>query len=667
MIAPRCVTGSEPRSLFSRSGLSAQVVLPSGERSTLLFAASRNGGRSYARPLVLSPTASHEGLAYVSQVAVRPDGTVDLVYAGFLNGRHSFIPPRQTRARRLRAADLGAVLAQPRVRRVPGATIGGPMHTTGELERGRESYARREWLDAYTALAAADQMVPLGAEDLELLAIAASMVGRMDDYPNALERAHHAHLENGEALRAARCAVMLGMSFAVRGEIGPAGGWFGRAQRIVEREGRDCPERGYLLLPVALQRLAMGDLDGALAAASDVAEVGERFGDRALFAVATHIQGFARIKQTRVEEGLRLFDEAMLSVTAGDVEPFLTGVIYCGVISGCEEAFEPRRAHEWTNALTRWCEDQPQMVSFTGRCLAHRAGIMQLHGEWSDALAEARLARERCEQAMNRAATGQAYYQQGELQRLQGDFAAAEEAFRDANRFGREPQPGLALLRLAQGDADASAAAIRRAVGEAKEPLKRATLLPAHAEIMLAVGEVEEARRSCVELAETATATDSAMLSALAAQVRGAVALTENDADAALVALRHAAEVWQELEAPYEAARVRVLIGQACRALGDEDTAELELQAACDAFEQLGAAPDLARLAREAPDELHGLSARELEVLRLVAAGKTNREIASALVVSEHTVARHVQNIFGKLSVSSRTAAAAFAYEHELV
>jgi len=535
-----------------------------------------------------------------------------------------------------------------------------------ELELGREAYARCDWLDAFEAFSAADPETRLGIDDLELAAIAASMAGRMDEYAALLERAHHACLESRETPRAARYAVMLGMNLAVRGELGPAGGWFGRAQRLIERVTEDCAERGWVLVPVAVQRQGAGDLEGAFDVATEVAAIGERFGDHGLFAVATHFQGLIRIRQTRVEEGLRLLDEAMVSVTGGDVQPFLTGVIYCGVIAGCEEAFEPRRAHEWTNALTRWCESQPQVVAFTGRCLAHRAGIMQLHGEWRDALAEARLARERCEEAMNRAATGQAYYQQGELHRLQGNSAAAEEAYRDANAFGREPQPGLALLRLAQGDADAAAGAIRRALGEEREPLKRAAFLPAYAEIMLAAGDVEEAGRGCAELGDIAATIDSAMLSARAAHVRGAVALAEGDAQGALASLRHAAQVWQELEAPYEGARVRVLIGQACRALGDDDTAELELDAARDAFEQLGAAPDLARLDTSQGDR-HGLSARELEVLRLVAAGKTNREIASALVVSEHTVARHVQNIFGKLRVSSRTAAAAFAYEHELV
>jgi DNA-binding CsgD family transcriptional regulator len=296
---------------------------------------------------------------------------------------------------------------------------------------------------------------------------------------------------------------------------------------------------------------------------------------------------------------------------------------------------------------------------------------MQLRGAWPEALSEARLARKRCEQAMNRAATGQAFYQQADLHRLQGDFAAAEAAYRDAHRYGREPQPGLALLRLAQGDVGAAAAAIRRVMAEPGEPLQRAGLLPAYAEIMLAVGEAEAARTACVELAEIAARSESAMLGAIAAQVRGAVDLAEGDAQAALAALRHARRVWQELDAPYEVARVRVLVGLACRALGDDDTAALELEAARGVFEQLGAAPDLARLESRTgegePTDNHGLSARELEVLRLVAAGRTNREIAAALVVSEHTVARHVQNIFRKLHVSSRTAASAFAFEHGLV
>jgi DNA-binding CsgD family transcriptional regulator len=544
-------------------------------------------------------------------------------------------------------------------------------HAIDELEQGRESYGRRAWIDAYTSLSHADQAAPLGAEDLELLATSAYMLGRVDDFLNLLERAHQSYLDADEALRAARCGFYIGVNLAIRGEMGRASGWLGRAQRLVEREEGDFVERGYLLLPVAMQHQATGNYEAAHAAAAEAAEIGQRFRDADLFALAVHTQGQVLIKQGSVEEGLGLLDEAMLAVTAGELSPIITGVVYCGVIAGCEEAYDVRRAQEWTDALSGWCERQPEMVAFTGRCLSHRAEIMQLHGAWRDALEEARRARERCEEAMNQRAAGEAFYQQAELHRLQGDFAAAEAAYRDANRRGREPQPGLALLRLAQGDDNAAAAAIRRAVGETTEPLRRARLLPAYAEIMLAVGDLDEARTAREELAEIAAGYESAMLRAIAAQVRGTVDLAEGDAQAALVALRQASRVWQELEAPYEAARTRVLMGLACRTLGDEDSAALDLEAATDVFEQLGALPDLARvesLSRPlATGDTHGLTPRELEVLRLVAAGSTNRQIASKLVVSEHTVARHVQNIFTKLRVSSRTAATAFAFEHDLV
>jgi ATP/maltotriose-dependent transcriptional regulator MalT len=255
--------------------------------------------------------------------------------------------------------------------------------------------------------------------------------------------------------------------------------------------------------------------------------------------------------------------------------------------------------------------------------------------------------------------------------RLRGDFAAAEAAYREANGHGREPQPGLALLRLAQGDAPAAAAVIRRALAETVEPLRRARLLPACVEIMLACGDTAAARAACDELTGVASGFESAMLGATVEYVHGSVELAEGAAAAALVSLRAAWQAWQELEAPYEAARTRVLLAQACRALGDDDTADLELEAARTVFAQLGAGPDLAAVealaAPSSPSDTHGLTRRELEVLRLVAAGRSNRQIATELVVSEHTVARHVQNILGKLAVPSRTAATAFAFEHRLI
>jgi ATP/maltotriose-dependent transcriptional regulator MalT len=540
-----------------------------------------------------------------------------------------------------------------------------------EIERGREAYARRAWDEAHAALAEADRAGALDVEDLELLGVTAYMLGLADEFLPALERAHDAHVAAGEPLRAARAAFYLGMNLAILGDTARAGGWFGRAQRLVEEQGVECPEQGYLLLPVAIRNDLSGDYEAAHAAASKAAELGRRFADRDLFALAAHAQGHASIKQGRLDDGLRLLDEAMLSVVAGELSPIVTGIVYCGSIAGCEEAYELRRAHAWTEALTRWWEEQPDLVAFTGTCLAHRAEILQLRGEWTRAIEEAKRARERCERATNLAAAGQALYQQAEVLRLQGELAPAEEAYREAHTLGREPQPGLALLRLAQGDTGAAAAGIRRALAETLQPLKRSRLLPAHAEIAIAAGELEEARAACRELTDIAKRFPSAMLNAIAAQVEGSVELAAGDPSGALIKLRQAWQAWQELEAPHEVARTRVLVALACRELGDEDSAALELQAARDTFERLGADPELARVAALVrggePADSHGLTPRELEVLRLVAAGRTNRQIAAVLVLSEHTVARHVQNIFTKLRVSSRTAATAFAFEHDLV
>jgi DNA-binding NarL/FixJ family response regulator len=533
-----------------------------------------------------------------------------------------------------------------------------------ELERGRESYARRAWLEAYEALTAAEEQAALDAPDVDLLATCAFMLGHDEESAAWLERGHQRCLEGGDTIGAVRCAVWIGMNLASRGQIGQATGWLGRAQRLLEHEG-ECAERGYLLLPVMFQHEAAGDFAAAAAVAADAVRIGERFGDRDLFALAVHGQGHMLIRDGRVREGLALLDEGMLAVTAEELSPIVTGIVYCGVILACQEVYEVRRAREWTQALSDWWALQPEMVAFTGRCLVHRAEVLQLDGSWRDALSEARRAGERFVETKNPAA-GLARYRQGELLRLQGDFAEAEEAYKAASALGWEPQPGLALLRLAQGRSEAAAAAIRRAHAATTSALERTRILPAFVEIMLAVGDVESARPACLELQKLARAYESAMLEAMVAHARGAVHLAEGDAQASLVALRAAGETWHALEAPYEIARTRVLVGEACRLLGDEEAAALEHEAARSIFERLGARPDLARMGARASDS-HGLSRRELEVLRLVAAGKSNRDIAAALVISEHTVARHVQNIFAKLRVSSRAGATAFAFEHDLV
>jgi DNA-binding CsgD family transcriptional regulator len=540
------------------------------------------------------------------------------------------------------------------------------------LARGREAGARGAWADAYEALSAVDESDGLGGEDLELLATASYMLGHADEYFGALERGHQAHVDAGEGLRAARCAIWIGMNLAREGEMGHAQGWLGRARRLVDREPEDCAELGYLRLPDAFEREAAGDWEGAVAILADAAAVGERFGDLDLIALARHEQGHVLIINGRANTGLELLDETMVAAATAELSPIVTGIVYCGVILACQEAYEPRRAQEWTAALTEWCQRQPDMVAFTGRCLVHRAEIMQMHGTWPDALEEARRAAGRCAEGNNELAAAEAIYRQAEIHRLRGDFEAAETAYLDAGRRGREPQPGLALLRLAQGNGDAALAAIRRAATETTEPAKRAGLLPAYVEILLAAGDLGTARGACAELEAIGAEFEAGAVGAMAGQATGATRLAAGDAEAALVALRESARIWQKLEAPYEAARARTLVGLACRSLGDDDTAAIELEAARDAFAELGAQPDLTRaegLLRQPHQaaDTHGLTTRELEVLRLVAAGETNRAIAAELVLSERTVDRHVSNIFAKLGVSSRTAATAFAYEHELI
>ena len=360
----------------------------------------------------------------------------------------------------------------------------------------------------------------------------------------------------------------------------------------------------------------------------------------------------------------------MVAVIAGELSPIMTGLIYCSVIDGCRQVYAVDRAREWTDALAQWCAGQPQLVSFTGTCLVHRAEIMQMSGAWRDAIEEARRA---CDvsRGSEQPAPAAAYYQQAEVHRLRGEFAEAEESYRHASRQGCEPLPGLALLRLAQGRTEAAAAAISRALGTTTDRLQRTKLLPACVEIMLASGDLASARAACGELSESADRFQTPALQAMAAQAAGAVALGADDFRSALPALRRAFELWLQVEAPYLAARTRELIGLACRGLEDEDGASLELAAAREAFETLGAAPDIARIDRAVPFSPalggSGLTPRELEVLRLVAAGEPNKVIAAELCLSEKTIDRHLSNIFGKLGVSSRTAAAAWAYRHKLV
>lgn len=538
---------------------------------------------------------------------------------------------------------------------------------TGTIESAREAFARKAWGDAYSLLAAGG---PLEADDLERLAVAAHLVGRDDESVQAWERAHLECARRGDPDRAARCAAWLAIGLLLRGDMAQAGGWFARAARLLDEAGEGCAARGYLQIPVFLEILVSGDAATAYGLANEIAAIARRFDDRDLLALGLLGRGQASLALGETARGMSLLDEVMVAVSSGEVSPIPAGIVYCAVIEACMDALDLRRAAEWTKALNRWCTTQPDLVPYRGQCLVHRSQVLQAHGEWTEAVAEVERARRRLS-APAHPALGLALYQQGELHRLRGELGDAERAYRAASLQGREPAPGIALLRLEEGKVDAAVAAIRRMVEESSGQLTRPTMLAASVEIMLAAGDVVTARSAAEELAKIADASDVPLLHAIAAYAIGSVLLAEGEAASALAALRRACVEWRNLEMPYDTARARVQIGLACRALGDLDAADFEADAARAAFEQLGARPDLARVARLLGHDERMRSAeltdRECEVLRLVATGKTNRDIAAALVISEHTVGRHLQNIFMKLGLSSRAAATAYAYEHDLI
>jgi DNA-binding NarL/FixJ family response regulator len=523
------------------------------------------------------------------------------------------------------------------------------------------------WGEAFNILSAAHREGQLIAEDLERLAIAAYMVGRDEDCEEAWIAAHHEWLRRDDPARAALSAFSEALGLFFRGELAPATGWVARGGRLLEGSPRDSVEQAWLLMLTALPLLFEGD-EGVEPSFVEAEEMADRARDADASMFARLGRGYAQVLQGRVAEGMAQLDEAMVAVTADEVSPMLAGIAYCQVIALCGEVFDLRRAREWTAALTRWCDSQPDLVPFRGNCLVHRCEIFQLQGAWAEALDMARRACEWLAGPPVWDTLGSAYYQLGEIQRLRGELQEAEESYRSASLAGRDPEPGMSLLRLAHGRVDVAVPAIRRALQEATDPTSRSRFIPAYVELMLEVDEVGAARAAADELSAIAAQLDAPYLDASAAETSGAVLLAEGDPQAALTSLRAAHRSWQALDAPHQAARVRLQVGAACLALGDRASAELEFEAARGVFEELGARYELERLDRLAGSPRPGgLSRRESEVLMLVAAGKTNRAIAAELFISEKTVARHISNIFTKLKLSSRAEATAYAYKHDLV
>jgi DNA-binding CsgD family transcriptional regulator len=536
------------------------------------------------------------------------------------------------------------------------------------LERARTSFAQKAWADAYRLLETADRSGALAAEDVERLAHAACLTGRDDESEAFWARAHHRFLDRGDVEGAARTATWLGFGFLQRGATAPASGWFARAERLLDEGNIDCVARGYLLIPSAIRHIAQGDPARGHAEFERAAEIARRFDDRDLASIACHGRGRALIRLGSIPEGVAQLDEAMAAVIAGEVSPFLAGDVYCSVLEGCQETFDVRRAYEWTTSLAQWCAAQPDLVRYRGECLLYRAEVLQLRGKWADAAKDAERA---CELLLSRPMAGAAFYRVGEIHRLRGELEKAESAYSRANEHGRTPQPGLSLLRLAQGQVETAASSIRGVLLDTKGRAARARALVAAAEILLAAGDVEGARGAATELSEIAAALGAPLLDAACAQATGAVLLAADDIAGASALLRQACEGWRDLAMPYEEAHTCLLLAAVCERRGDPDGRRLELDAATRLFKALDAEHCLARTAGQAEParrrSVGPLSERELQVLRLVGAGKTNREIGEALFISEKTVARHVSNIFDKIGVSSRTGATAWAYQHNLM
>jgi DNA-binding CsgD family transcriptional regulator len=541
------------------------------------------------------------------------------------------------------------------------------MGVVDDLLGARAAYDRRDWLAAYGGLSEATQD-ELTADDFVRLATAAYLVGRRNDCVQALQRAHQLHLDAGAVLAAVRAAFWLGFVLLMNGETAVGGGWVGRAQRLLHDVDSDVVERGYVCIDVMFGRLFAGDFATALELSEQVLDYGRRFVDPDLVAMGLNSNGRILLYGGRVPEGLALLDEAMVGVAAGEVSTIFAGTVYCSMIEACQEIADFDRAARWTSALTGWCDEQPGLVPFTGQCALHRGQIMKANGAFDEALTEFDLALRRYLDADARNAAGLVMAERGDVLRLRGDFAGAAAAYESAGTLGHEPQPGLALLWLAQGRTATAVAAVRRLVNETGNAVHRSRLLPAAVEILLRGDLADAAADLAAELRSIAASFCCPSVQARADHAGAQIALATSDPAASLPLLRRERGVWERAGARYDTARSRMLLGKVLRALGDDQSAVTELTAARRVLAELGAKPaehEAAALIR--PILPCGLTEREVEVLRLVAAGKTNPEIAAHLVLSEKTVGRHLSNIFNKIDVTTRTAAAAFAYQHQLI
>jgi DNA-binding CsgD family transcriptional regulator len=544
------------------------------------------------------------------------------------------------------------------------------MGIVDDLQRARIAFERRDWAAAYDRLTAADgdpSTAGLGADELMTLAMASLLLGDIDACIRALQRGYRLRIDNGEVVGAVRFAFWLARVHNGRGEGAVGSGWAARAERLLADQSADVVERGYLLIHDFFRRVDRGDFAGAVAAGDEIVSVARRYGDPDLLAQGLVCKGRMMMYAGHVPEGLATLDEAMVGVAAGELSPVFAGTVYCAMIDACQEVLDFARASAWTTALTRWCDTQPDLVPFLGQCAVHRGQILRLHAAYPQALAEFEDACRRYAELGSDAAAGLALSERGDVLQILGEYAAAESSYDQAASYGHEAQPGRALLMVARGRVSGAVAAVRRLLAETDDPVHRSRVLAGAVEVLVAGDEPAEAEEAAGQLSTIAEEFGCTGLRAAAAYCSALAALAGEDADRALPLARTAADLWGEVQAPYEMARAKLLVGRAVRLLGDDDSATAELTAAYRTFADVGAVG-----ARQEAEKLigrnpSGLTGRELDVLRLVAVGNSNAEIAGLLVLSDKTVARHLTNIFAKLDVPSRTAAAAYARDHDLL
>jgi class 3 adenylate cyclase len=466
------------------------------------------------------------------------------------------------------------------------------------LDEARAAAGRQAWRAAYAAFGETDP-TQLAAADLENYGEAAWWSGKIDEAIRHRERAFAAYSSEGDSRGAARLAMTLGWDYEGKGSFAVAGGWLANAERLLA-DLEEVPEHGRLLLMHAFETMfAQGEYQRATELFDQAYDLAKRVGDRDGQMLALSGKGRTLIKTGQIDKGLALLDEASASALCGDISAHSAGLVYCMTISTCQDVGDYRRAAEWTEAANRWC-DTIDVTGFPGACRVHRAEAMRLRGDWSAAEAQALAA---CEELkdFDQIIPAAGYYEIGEIRRRRGDLAGAEEAYRISSDLGREPQPGLSLVRLAEGKVDAAVAGIRRSLEEAKEPLFRLRRLPAQVEIAIAAGDLRTARAAADEAEQTVDAFKigdrrAAAFDATVHFARGQILLAEKDWEGAIAALKHARDEWQGVGAPYETARVRAALGTAYRRSGDEHGSTVEFESALAAFERLGAVPEAARL-----------------------------------------------------------------------